>query len=286
MTSDRLWLPTAVDELGQVVDEGCDRSSKTVAATWFSASIITPEQPTDFTVNFAPALARLNQDFTGCGDSVTKSAMIRIYPTASQRAIFRKWFGVSRYVYNKTVDYLKTVKGRRGDWQDIANMIQADLPEWTDDVPYQIKRIAVKDACSAYTNEKKKAKKSGKKFELSFRSRKNPKQSCYIPKSAVKPEGIYYTISGKGLIYTEDLPEFFGDCRLIYRQGRWFLQVPHETAVTKGENQTRMVALDPGVRTFQTFYSPDLAGVLGEHDFGRLVRLCQHLDDLVSRYSR
>jgi len=215
-----------------------------------------------------------------------KSKMIRLYPTAAQRAMFRRWFGASRYVYNKTVEYLKTIKGRRGAWTEISKLIMADLPDWANEIPYQIKKIAVKDACDAYTNEKKKAKKNGKPFNLSFRSRKNPRQSCYIPKSAVLPQGIYYTISGEGLIYTEDLPDAFADCRLIYRQGRWFLQAPYETAVIKGENQTRIVALDPGVRTFQTFYSPEMAGTLGEHDFGRLVRLCHHLDNLFSRISK
>ncbi|MBZ0288718.1 MAG: transposase, partial [Anaerolineae bacterium] len=61
--------------------------------------------------------------------------------------------------------------------------------------------------------------------------------------------------------------------------------VPFPTTVPMGENQARMVALDPGVRTFITFFSPDMAGVIGYHDFGRLVRLCHHLDDLISRRS-
>lgn len=199
--------------------------------------------------------------------------------------MFRRWFGVSRYVYNKTVDHPKTIEGKRGSWTDIATLIMADLPDWAREVPYQIKKIAVKDACDAYSNGKRKAKKDGKPFNLSFRSRKNPRQSCYIPKSAVLPQGLYYTISGEGLIYTEDLPENFADCRLICRQGRWFLKVPYTTTIATGENQTRIVALDPGVRTFQTFYSPDMAGTLGEHDFGRLLRLCHHLDHLLSRIS-
>lgn len=42
-----------------------------------------------------------------------------------------------------------------------------------------------------------KNKKTGETFKLSFRTRKNPKQSCYIPKQALKKEGIYHTIAGK-----------------------------------------------------------------------------------------
>lgn len=61
--------------------------------------------------------------------------------------------------------------------------------------------------------------------------------------------------------------------------------MPFVTTIPLGENQARIVALDPGVRTFQTFFSPDRAGVIGYHDFGRLVRLCHYLDDLISRYT-
>jgi putative transposase len=51
-------------------------------------------------------------------------------------------------------------------------------------------------------------------------------------------------------------------------------------------NQGRVVALDPGVRTFQTFYSEFAAGQIGYDDFGRIQRLCFYLDDLISRTSK
>ena len=44
----------------------------------------------------------------------------------------------------------------------------------------------------------------------------------------------------------------------------------------------RVVALDPGVRTFITWFSEDGCGKLGQGDFGRIQRLCQHQDNLLS----
>ena len=199
--------------------------------------------------------------------------------------ILRRWLGASRFVYNRTLDYLKSLLGKRPPWTDIATyVILPGLPDWASDIPFQIKKMAVKEACDNWTAAKQKYKTTGQVSELHFKSRKSPVQTCYIPKSAVKPTGIYPTVSG-AMRYAEPLPLTFLDCELSWQQGRWYLCTPFVTTVQPGENQARIVALDPGVRTFQAFFAPDMAGMLGYHDFGRLVRLCHHLDNLISRYS-
>lgn len=199
--------------------------------------------------------------------------------------IFRKWLGASRFVYNRTLDYLKSLDGPRPVWTEVATrIILPSLPEWAREIPFQIKKMAVKEACEAFTHAKLKYLRTGEVSELHFKSRKSPTRTCYIPKSAVKTTGIYPTFSGE-LHYAEPLPVTFQDCELSWQQDRWYLCVPFTTTMPPGENQARIVALDPGVRTFMAFFAPEMAGLLGQHDFGRLVRLCHHLDNLISRYS-
>ena len=165
-----------------------------------------------------------------------------------------------------------------------AKTILAELPEWAAEVPYQVKKMAVSDAYNAFSNGCKKAKKTGKGFTLRFRSRKNPRQSCYIPKASVK-DGIYPRVSGK-MRYSETLPHEVMDSRLLLDNGRWFIVVPTKATTYHTENQGRVVALDPGVRTFMTCYSPVEALKFGDGDFARIVKLCRYLDDLKSRMAK
>ncbi|NEO64037.1 MAG: IS200/IS605 family element transposase accessory protein TnpB [Moorea sp. SIO4G2] len=213
-----------------------------------------------------------------------KSKKIRLFLNAEQRVIIRQWFGVSRYVFNKTVKILENSEVK-ANWKAIKTGILNDLPEWCKAVPYQIKSIAIKDACTAVREAKKKYQKTGQINRVRFRYRKNPVQSCYIPKSAVSAKGIYHTKLGE-LTFTENLPDNIGDCRLTSTNGDYYLTVPHKTTQIKTENQGRVVALDPGVRTFLTFFSENSVGKIGHGDFSRIQRLCSHLDQLLSEISK
>ncbi|NEO05326.1 MAG: transposase [Moorea sp. SIO3I6] len=213
-----------------------------------------------------------------------KSKKIRLFLNADQRLTIRRWFGVSRYVFNKTVKILENGE-IKANWKAIKTGILNDLPEWCLAVPYQIKSIAIKDACTAVREAKKKYKKLGQINRVRFRSRKNPVQSCYIPKSAVSVKGIYHTKLG-ALTFAETLPGNICDCRLTSTNGNYYLVVPYKTAHIKTENQGRVVALDPGVRTFLTFFSQTSVGKIGHGDFSGIQRLCQHLDNLISKISK
>ena len=205
------------------------------------------------------------------------------------------WLEASRWTYNLTVEILRS--GIPAAWRHIAGMVMPELnllhPEW-DDVPYQVKRTSVRDACRAMSNVKRhnrelaadraQGERLGEEFaELHFRSRKNPRQSCYIPDDAVTEHGVYHTILGP-LRMAEAVPAGQKKCRLVKERGLYWLVVPHpaqcDIETPSGDG---VVALDPGVRTFLTYFSETDCGKIGHRAFGRIQRLCHHLDDLISR---
>ena len=206
-----------------------------------------------------------------------------------------RWLDASRWSYNLTVEILQS--GLPAAWRDIAAMVMAELKllhsEW-EAVPYQVKRTAVRDACRAMSNVKRfnqqlavdraKGQRLEEDFaELRFRSRKSSRQSCYIPDDAVTEQGVYHTILGP-LRMAEAVPVGQKECRLVKERGQYWLVVPHpaqcDIETPSGDG---VVALDPGVRTFLTYFSETYCGKLGHRAFGRIQRLCHWLDDLISR---
>jgi putative transposase len=160
------------------------------------------------------------------------------------------------------------------------------LPSWAKEIPYQIKSIAIKDACDAVKAAKVKFKRTGKFQQVSFRSRKNQDYNLFIPKSSVTENGVYCSLLDALNLREEVGPAKF-DCRVILENGRYFLVKPELRLIQKPDNQRfPVVALDPGVRTFQTIYTPNGVGKVGQSDFNKIFRLCYSLDKLSSLRSR
>jgi putative transposase len=84
----------------------------------------------------------------------------------------------------------------------------------------------------------------------------------------------------------EELPCNWLDCRLVLRDGQYYLCVPHATTTHKAENQGRVVGLDPGVRTFLTWFSENSCGKIGSGASSRIFRLALCLDKLCGKTAK
>jgi len=264
----------------------CDKSSCALTVkSWFSTKQVTVHNKNSQNIYNQVFFQSLAECIVSDA-IVTKTRRIRIYPTQQQKHLFKQWFGVERKVYNTCINHFKEKDIVFKGWMKMSTLVLAELTEdYIKSVPYQIRSKAVKDSYISWRTNCKKTKKSGKSFKLRYKSRKNPVQSCYIPKSAVSESGIYHTISGKLKFSEIDfLKNDICDCRLINDHGRWYLSVPQKIATMPTENQGGIVALDPGVRNFLTYFSEDgRFGWLGIHAFDRILKLNLKHDHLLSR---
>ena len=183
------------------------------------------------------------------------------------------------------------------NFKGLVPVVFDELPEWHKGTPRQIKVGAVMDACQAVGNAKVKFKQTGKFQSVKFRSRKNPRQTLYLRADSLKKNGFYVRFlgdmkmseplpakpQGTGKVSERDTDAEVKDSQLIRENGRYFLCVSYIEKKKTREPSGRIVALDPGVRDFMTFFSEDCFGWLGMQCINRIQRLCQHCDNLYSR---
>ena len=267
-----LLLPIGIDSPVSAAKSYSSWSSKTVEKSWFSTKLFTVPKK-NLLPTYSPYSTCFPAECTDSGDTVTKSKKIEIFPTVEQKAILRRWFGTSRYVYNASVSLLEAADTPT-NFKGLVPVVFDELPAWHTETPRQIKVGAVMDACQAVGNAKAKCKQTGKFQTVKFRSRKNPRQTLYLRADALKKNGFYVRFlgdvkmseplpakpQGTGKASERDTNAEVKDSQLIRENGRYFLCVSYVEKKKTRDPSGRIVALDPGVRDFMTFFAEDCFG--------------------------
>jgi putative transposase len=153
-----------------------------------------------------------------------------------------------------------------------------DVPEWVNNTPYNPRQMAVFQAFEAH----KAASRAG--GSAKFRSVREPAKSIRFQKDNWK-QGKFYPSLTKELEFksTEMLPDVMKfEPILSLDRGRWFICFAEEIEI-QASKSNRVLAIDPGVRTFCTGFDGSKFIEVGNGDIGRIQRLCKHLDDLMSK---
>ena len=285
-----LWAPIGIDSHDSAAKSFGSWSNKTVATSWFSTKLHTVPKRNGLPICWRYATSFPHGD-KALPISVTKSRKIRIYPTVEQKAILRRWEGISRYVFNETVKELN--KGQKVYAPDLLK----SLPEWTTQCPRHIRVGAVMDAQKAVTAARRKWKETGEPQRVKFRRKRNNTKSFYLCAQFIKSNGFYVRLLGD-MKMTEPLPAKpqgkgkkaernheaeVKDSRVVMENDRFYLNVSYIEKTKPRDSSGDIVALDPGVRTFMTCFSEKAFGWIGTEAINRIQRLCQHADNLYSR---
>jgi putative transposase len=280
--SSQLWLPTKTVLQDLALNSSSISLPSMGVNSWYSMTMFRNPTPSGNLQKICSqsSVSSLIASTVSEEIQVVKCKKIRVFPTTEQKKILNNWFGVSRLAYNSTIDYLNQ-PGIKANFMANSGKIYHGLPEFASSCPSSIREYAIKDAHDALKAQKVKCLKTGKPFRMRFRSRKNP---CQVIKFAAANyrNGLYRTKLGS-LKMSQKLPDGLCGGQLTLHNGQYHIIATYKTRLTVTENQGSVVALDPGVRTFQTFYSPESCGEIGKSDIGRIYRLCSFLDKLISR---
>lgn len=265
----QMWMPSMTNTVMPIIGD-----------TWFDASMTRHDAEGQFP-SFEFSVSATT------AETPLKTRKIRIYPTAEQRAVMRRMMGTARYVYNQTVEYLKQ-DGTMANWMGIKGGIINSLPEWAKEIPYHVKSVAVRDACEAVKNAKQKYKQTGKFNEVSFRSRKAPRQSLFIRRESINDHAIFPKLLGN-MKFTEQVPkEIKHDCRLVLEDNyRWYVVIPVECETVEApRTKGKAISIDPGVRTFLTGYCEKGIVEIGKDAQTRIISMCFQLDRMQRKMTK
>lgn len=222
-----------------------------------------------------------------------------------------QWFGASRWTYNQCVHAIeeeKVAKQKKALRDHCLNESPHLLTKaaWALKTPYDIRNEAMCDVLKAYTTSFALLKaKHIVKFKMKDRCRKDTSTSIVIHSKHWKDtKKIFYATAFKKagaeetLRSSEPLPDaILYDCRLQRtRLGHYYFCLLLPAAASENQarpngdpmDAPRILAIDPGVRTFLTGYDPATGNYVewGKGDMKRVERLLAHLDNLISRTSQ
>lgn len=224
------------------------------------------------------------------------SRKTRFYPSDELKELLEKCFGASRYLVNQALEELRDGNLKIGNsgitMRKLLKYQDKHLGEhnaWLKEIPYDTRDNAIRQLASnlktALTQIKNKTITS---FSMRFKSKRNPKQSCFIDKRALR-DGVLFRSRMKKrdkIRFKEDVSRFgeHGNLTVQREKGRYYMCFPLERDVVNVTTPYQAVALDPGVRTFQTFYSEEgVTGKLGDGTSNHLKTIHEREDALKSK---
>ncbi|GAA6619532.1 RNA-guided endonuclease InsQ/TnpB family protein [Scytonema sp. NUACC26] len=122
-----------------------------------------------------------------------------------------------------------------------------------------------------------------------FRSIRDKNQTIQFDPNDYK-DGDWMSSKGleKAEFWGQDycLIDYTNATELTYNKGRWYANFPIEMEVEARTSQGKVIALDPGLRTFLTGFDGQCFTEFASGDFAKIAKLCYHLDQLKSQHDK
>jgi putative transposase len=224
--------------------------------------------------------------------------------------------GTTRYTYNQALEYLNNNQCYPDHIQVRNKLVpKKNIPndkKWILDTPKNIRAEAIRDLCKGFKSKNSNPKK--------FRCRKDFRQSFTISKHDLKENlNLYPKILGKNsALFVKEKVDYINrtkkrsitkivndekikkkfiktfsevefDIKIVHEKtGKWYMCVSETTELLKSENQgQKIIALDPGVRTFLTYYCPNNEiGKIADNVTPNLINYLSKTDKLRSRMDK
>jgi len=257
----------------------------------------------------------LNENKT---ETVNKTVKIKLFCNNKQKQILKRFFGVYRYFYNRTISYVNNINKETNksyyyvdindkntkkevilpksyyNWIAVKKLLYVNKPKWLEEIKFDAHscKQAIKEALTAVkTNIKKK-----KKFTLKMKTKKDLVNTLKIEKSSFsdkfKSIFVNYKINDnyvfRNLKMSDNITNYnYGDSSISYhRILDVFMLNLNYTVQRKTNKNNKVCALDPGVNNFMTCFSENKICKLGVNCCNQIEKICKEIDIIKSRLDK
>lgn len=259
---------------------------------WFESDFCISTNKENKNISYIP-----NKDNFEEASIITRK--ISFYPNKEQKYVLKSLFGIYRYFYNRTIQFLNNYKKSKSFYlvkhMDIKSKkdfdipdkniyslytlrkyIKCNYPEWMNKIKLPSHGIdcAISEAVKNITTCFNVKKKNNKSFKMTYKSKKDIIQTMNIEKTSLsinkntifagmKVDEEY--IFKNGINLKEKISKFdYCDSSLSYdiRLNKFYLNLSHKVK-NKENNNNKVCAIDPGIKNFLTIYDESSAAKIG-----------------------
>lgn len=241
-------------------------------------------------------------------ESFVKTLKLKLKLSTQQKKVFNIFFGAYRFCYNKALDYWNNNLKQRNlnvlkfkPLLNLSNKTLSDDEKWLMNIPDTIINYAVRRFDSNKRTCRTLMKNNHiKNFNMRFKSRKSIKQTFegigkslmldlkLFPKNKHMKNCSQLVLDKKSkLLYDKHNITKHNSYTIVKNNHAYYLCLSIDYIPKQLNKQTDhdspIVALDPGIITFQSFYSADTHGKIGDKFTQQLMVLNNNLDKTVSK---
>lgn len=184
--SKKLWLPVETGYVDLGLNSYTTSLNNTMSNSWFSIKQTNPKLKNSLMTSSQLLLSSQLDTMARENTKILRSRKIKLYLNSNQKKKIKSWIDTGRYVYNKTISFLK--ENKYPGKHKLRDMIVTNYEnDWEKNTPQGIRAGCLFDACQAYENGVSRLKKTGHPFNLKFRSKKKVRQQTIsLPLDGIK----------------------------------------------------------------------------------------------------
>jgi len=187
-------------------------------------------------------------------DVYIRAKKVILSPNDKQKELLDKWLVQYKDAYNCTIKYIRQYRGSKdiGSKIDLRAKVEPLLERhiFFNKIPSHIIHQAIFDAHKGHH-----IWQMSKKIRPMRYKKKADNLVIEGDMFSKKSNGFCISKLGKEMISTQPLKGITKNSRLSYRNNQYILWVPTEEDKIIDNHKVHRIALDPGLRTFQTGYS-------------------------------